>query len=95
MEKGHEEHEQHQKHSSALRALKNVKILPSKGYFYIDWYVNFHLSYHLHGKLKIQFLTLTSHFEKFWSIVQMMPHFSPVHIYLMYNVSLHFELLPS
>ena len=58
---------------STLRPIsyyKNVKILPLNYYFHIDWSLNFHLSYHLHWNSKIHFLTLTSHFENFWSIVQ-------------------------
>ena len=49
---------------------KNVKIMLFKGQFQMDHLVNSHLSYSLLRNSKIHFLSLSSHFEKIWSIVQ-------------------------
>ena len=48
---------------------KNVEILAYNGHFYMDWSLKFHLSYSLQRNLKVHFLALSSHFEKFWIIV--------------------------
>ena len=53
----------------AKKLLQNVKILPHNYHFQMDWNVNFEIWHNSYQNSKIYFLTLSSHFEKFWSIV--------------------------